>query len=79
MSGLIRNMLDDCCFIDEEGGELPLPNVSADILRRVLEWATHHQNDPISTDEDDNKERRTDDISPWDAQFLTVDQGMQNN
>uniref|UniRef100_A0A1S4J450 SKP1 component dimerisation domain-containing protein n=1 Tax=Culex quinquefasciatus TaxID=7176 RepID=A0A1S4J450_CULQU len=32
--------------------------------------------DPVpATDEDETKEKRTDDISSWDADFLKVDQG----
>lgn len=74
LSGTIRTMLDDCVFEDEEDGILPLRNVSSDILRRVLKWATYHKDDPIN-DDDENKERRTDDISPWDKEFFNVDQG----
>lgn len=35
----------------------------------------HHQDDPPVSDEDENKETRTDDIPVWDQRFLKVDQG----
>ena len=36
---------------------------------QVLEWAEHHKDDPSPPEE------RTDDIDPWDQEFLRVDQG----
>lgn len=68
-------MLDDCGMEGQEGAVVPLPNVNAAILRLVLEWSTHHKNDPQPTEEDSNKEKRTDDIQQWDADFLKTDQG----
>ena len=61
----------------DEGEEeiVPLPNVNAAILRKVLQWATHHKDDPPQPEDDENKQKRTDDISSWDADFLKVDQG----
>ena len=67
----IKTMLD--LGMDEEDEELvPLPNVNAAILKKVIQWATYHKDDlPLP----ENKEKRTDDISSWDADFLKVDQG----
>ena len=67
----IKTMLD--LGMDEGDEELvPLPNVNAAILKRVIQWATYHKDDlPLP----ENKEKRTDDISSWDADFLKVDQG----
>lgn len=31
--------------------------------------------DPVPAEEEDGKDKRTDDISSWDADFLKVDQG----
>ncbi|XP_065643189.1 S-phase kinase-associated protein 1-like [Hydra vulgaris] len=50
----------------------PLLNVNAAILRKVIDWATHHKDDPPPPEDD---EKRTDDIDPWDQEFLKVDQG----
>ncbi|KAM8711212.1 hypothetical protein ACLKA7_000362 [Drosophila subpalustris] len=74
-SETIKTALED---LGDEGDNsiLPLPNVNSAILRKVLHWATYHaQDDPQEAQEDENKEKRTDDISSWDADFLKVDQG----
>lgn len=61
----------------DEGDEevIPLPNVNSAILRKVIQWANHHKDDPPLPEDDENKEKRTDDISSWDTEFLKVDQG----
>lgn len=59
--------------MDEDEEEVvPLPNVNAAILKKVIQWCTYHKDDPPLPDDDDNKEKRTDDISSWDADFLKV-------
>ena len=60
-------------YQDEE--VVPLPNVNAAILKKVIQWATYHKDDPPLPEDDENKEKRTDDICSWDADFLKVDQG----
>ena len=60
---------------DEE--VVPLPNVNAAILKKVIQWATYHKDDPPLPEDDENKEKRTDDICSWDADFLKV--GKQSN
>ena len=32
---------------------VPLPNVSAKILAKVIEWATHHRGNPVEIKEED--------------------------
>merc|ERR1712117_720084 len=59
----IKTMLEDLGVDEDEEELVPLPNVNAAILKKVIQWATYH------------KEKRTDDISSWDADFLKVDQG----
>ncbi|KAK9888078.1 hypothetical protein WA026_000353 [Henosepilachna vigintioctopunctata] len=54
---------------------VPLPNVNSAILEKVIEWATYHKDDPPPTEDDQNKARRSDDISSWDVDFLKVDHG----
>ncbi|CAL1275362.1 unnamed protein product [Larinioides sclopetarius] len=61
-------MLEDLGMDDDEQEVVPLPNVNSAILKKVIQWATYHI-------DDDSKEKRTDDISSWDADFLKVDQG----
>ncbi|XP_033245018.1 S-phase kinase-associated protein 1-like isoform X3 [Drosophila miranda] len=71
-SETIKAMLKYCVSEKDEDAVVPLQNVSSTILRKVLMWAEYHKDDPQSPDED---EKRTDDIIPWDAEFLKVDQG----
>jgi len=71
----IKTMLDDLGMDEGEEEIVPLPNVNAAIMRKVVQWCTYHKDDPPAPDDDDNKEKRTDDISSWDADFLKVDQG----
>ena len=60
---------------EDEEEAVPLPNVNAAILKKVIQWCTYHKDDPPPPEDDENKEKRTDDISSWDAEFLKVDQG----
>jgi len=73
-SQTIKTMLEDLGF--EEGDEevIPLPNVNSTILNKVIQWATHHKDDAPPLEDDETKEKRTDDISSWDADFLKVEQ-----
>ena len=62
--------------MDEDDDEaVPLPNVNAAILKKVIQWCTYHKDDPPLPEDDENKEKRTDDITSWDMEFLKVDQG----
>lgn len=70
LSSFLRLGMDD-----EEEEVVPLPNVNSAILKKVIQWATYHKDDPPPLEDDENKEKRTDDISSWDADFLKVDQG----
>ena len=62
-------------FDGDKDDPIPL-NVKSDILNKIITWATYHKDDPPQTIEDNNndeyKEKRTDDISTWDADFLKV-------
>ncbi|KAM0754593.1 E3 ubiquitin ligase complex SCF subunit sconC [Meredithblackwellia eburnea MCA 4105] len=73
-SVLIKNMLDD---LPESDAAIPLPNVSANVLKKVLDWCEHHKKDPepLETDADDTRKKTTE-ISDWDQKFIQVDQEM---
>ena len=71
----IRTMLEDLGMDEEDDEIVPLPNVNASILKKVIAWATYHKDDPPVPEDDENKEKRTDDNSTWDTDFLKVDQG----
>jgi len=67
--GTIKVMLEDCGIEETDDTVVPLPNVSAPILRKVLEWAEYHKDDPIPTEEE-IQEKRLDDITGWDHAYL---------
>lgn len=71
----IKTMLEDLGMDEEDEEVVPLPNVNSAILKKVIQWATTHRDDPPPAEDDDGKDKRTDDISSWDADFLKVDQG----
>lgn len=56
-------MLQDLDVDEDLGETIPVQNVSGQILKLILEWAEHHQNDSQETDgQDEHKE--------WDLQFF---------
>ncbi|KIW70884.1 E3 ubiquitin ligase complex SCF subunit sconC, variant [Phialophora macrospora] len=75
-SVLIKNMVGD---LGEDAMEeaIPIPNVNAAVLKKVIEWCTHHKHDPPASNEDDSDSRKkTTDIEEWDQKFMQVDQEM---
>lgn len=70
----IKQMLEDLDVKEDE--VVPLPNLKATTLKKVIQWATHHKDDPPLLEDDENREKRTDDISSWDIEFLKGDQGI---
>ncbi|KAI4134590.1 MAG: hypothetical protein LQ347_001383 [Umbilicaria vellea] len=73
---LIKNMMEDVG--DEATTEaIPIPNVNEAVLKKVIEWCTHHRNDPLtSADDDSDSRKKTTDIDEWDQKFMQVDQEM---
>ena len=75
---IIKDMLENL-LNDEE--VVPLPNVDAFILRKVIQWLTYHKDDSFPRKDakkmtvDMDQEMMTEDICPWDVDFLKVDQG----
>ncbi|ULT93567.1 hypothetical protein L3Y34_003216 [Caenorhabditis briggsae] len=62
---------------DSNGDNDPIPvqNVSTRILKKVISRCQYHYQDTAPADDQGNREKRTDDIASWDAEFLKVDQG----
>ena len=65
----IKTMLEDLGM--EDGDEVvPLPNINAAILKKVIQWSTYYKDDPPQPEAES-----TNDIISWDSDFLKVDQG----
>ena len=41
----------------------------------MIQWCTQHKDDPTPVEDDEHKDKRTDDVPVWDQEFLKVDQG----
>ena len=75
-SVLIKNMI---CDLGEENitEAIPIPNVNAAVLKKVIEWCVHHQNDPEkSADDESDSRKKSTEIEEWDQKFMQVDQEM---
>ncbi|KAI8818259.1 putative negative regulator sulfur controller-3 [Fimicolochytrium jonesii] len=71
-SVLLKNMLED---VGDASEPIPLPNVSSSILKRVIDYCTHHKDDPVAATEDDkdafeSSRKKPEDIDEWDANFI---------
>ena len=57
MSVTLRTMLDDLGIEEDDGEPIPVQNVNSSILRKVIQWATYHKNDPPTPEDDDQREK----------------------
>lgn len=90
---LIKNLLEDLGGESDESIPIPnvcqvpvhaAPTTPANraqvneaVMKKVLEWCTHHKNDPPATQDDDSDSRKkSTDIDEWDQKFMQVDQEM---
>jgi S-phase kinase-associated protein 1 len=75
-SVLIKNMVGD---LGEEAmtEAIPIPNVNAAVLKKVIEYCTHHKDDPeTKAEEDADSRKKSTEIDEWDQKFMQVDQEM---
>ncbi|EDV46760.1 S-phase kinase-associated protein 1 [Drosophila erecta] len=75
LSKTIKTLLEIAAVENDEDDIVPLPNVGSFILDKILAWAHHHKDDPQLTSNDEESQGCSDDISPWDANFMNVDRG----
>ncbi|OXU25368.1 hypothetical protein TSAR_011383 [Trichomalopsis sarcophagae] len=70
----IKTLLDDLGIDPKEvDEEIPLPYISSEILSRIVEWASHHRDDPVEDQEEDIYHQKTYDLSDWDRTFLETE------
>jgi S-phase kinase-associated protein 1 len=69
LKNLLENVQESC------NDPIPLPNVTGAIMEKILIYLEHHKNDPIPTVEknDDEIEKKADDIDDWDRDYINVD------
>ena len=71
-SHTIKTMVDDLGIEEDDDSAVPLPNVSAVILEKVIEWAEQHKHDPPPPEEEDDKSPaiKNKEFPLWDAEFF---------
>mmetsp|Transcript_12479 Transcript_12479/g.25921 ORF Transcript_12479/g.25921 Transcript_12479/m.25921 type:complete len:166 (-) Transcript_12479:423-920(-) len=75
MSELIKTMMDD--EDDEAVTEVPLPNVQAKVLAKVVEFCRHHQKEPMTEIEKPLKSAvMAEVVQKWYADFVNIDQTL---
>ena len=69
----ISNNTEDCD--DEDVTEIPLPNVKAAVLRKVIEFCKHHSSEPMTEIEKPLKSAQMAEVvQKWYADFVAVEQ-----
>jgi len=73
MSELVKTMMDDDG--EEDVTEIPLPNVKATVLSKVIEFCTHHRAEPMTEIEKPLKSAiMSEVVQKWYADFVNVEQ-----
>lgn len=67
LSETIKNLINDAGI----EAPIPLPNVTGQILAKVVEYVTYHTQNSTANVEDD---KSTNDVIEWDLNFCKVDQ-----
>ncbi|GLD95462.1 hypothetical protein PINS_up004107 [Pythium insidiosum] len=76
MSELVKTLISDEQD-DDEVQEIPLPNVKSSVLSKVIEFCSHHHNNPMREIEKPLKSADMHDVvSDWDANFVDVEQDL---
>lgn len=71
MSSTISHLIEDAGTEED----IPLPNVTGEVLEKVIEYCVYHHANPSPPVPEDQKDvKRTDDIIPWDLDFCKVPQ-----
>lgn len=72
MSETVKSLIEDA-GVDQP---IPLPNVEAAVLEKVVEYINYHVQHPTVVTEEKKDEQRTDNIIGWDLDFCKVAQEM---
>lgn len=79
MSKLVQDTFEDVEDDDDDGEakEIPLPNVTAPVLQKVIEYCQHYQEDKMTPIQTPLKSNILDElVQPWYATFVKVDRNM---
>ena len=68
-----RYIIEDCD--EDEVTEIPLPNVKAAVLKKVIEFCQHHRSEPMTEIEKPLKSAQMAEVvQKWYADFVAVEQ-----
>ena len=83
MSSLIETILgekngdDSSDSDDEHEEEIPLPKLSSEVLRKVIDFCNHHQGTKMKSIAKPLKSTNMAElVSPWDANYIDVEQEL---
>jgi S-phase kinase-associated protein 1 len=79
MSKLVKDTTDDDEDEEDDGEtkEIPLPNVTAPVLKKVIEYCQHYQEEPMTPIQTPLKSSTLDElVQSWYATFVKVDRNM---
>eukprot|EP00934_Nitzschia_sp_Nitz4_P003989 Nitzschia sp. Nitz4//scaffold27_size158506//120031//120670//NITZ4_002617-RA/size158506-snap-gene-0.204-mRNA-1//1//CDS//3329545539//3979//frame0 len=75
MSELVKTMMDEDDDDDDSPTEIPLPNVKAQVLKKIIEFCEHHLQEPMAEIEKPLKgQNMADVVQKWYADFVDLDQ-----
>mmetsp|Transcript_9835 Transcript_9835/g.26840 ORF Transcript_9835/g.26840 Transcript_9835/m.26840 type:complete len:172 (-) Transcript_9835:467-982(-) len=77
MSELVKSMIDEDEEDDDDNAakEIPLPNVKANILQKVIEFCQHHNTEPMTEIEKPlRSSQMADVVQKWYADFVDIEQ-----
>jgi hypothetical protein len=74
-SGLIKTMTEG----DKNESIIPIPSVKSVVLKKIIEYLTHHVDEPITEIAQPLKSTNMEEVvSVWDAAFVDVEQEGNN-
>ena len=80
LSELVKSMMDDDAHDNEDSNgatEIPLPNVKAVVLKKVIEFCEHHLEEPMSDIEKPLTSAAMGDVvQSWYAEFVNLEQTL---
>ncbi|KAI9105814.1 SCF complex subunit Skp1 [Phlyctochytrium arcticum] len=75
-STLLRNLLEDIGDMEDEQHSIPLTNVDASVLRKVITYCDQYKGAPLdsSSAEPDSSPGKFSDLPDWDREFVSIPQ-----